>query len=356
MSRNKQLLNYDMITIILMQHCGRYEDHRTYFELIFKIFSDNYYDFKLQMFHVLHHLNHDIFDESEFSQLVHLIIRRHNIGFVGLLYRRATEIKIREPANTSEVWTRICHHAMKLPRKDLQEMLITVNNASCLRYILQYGLRHMVDLDGYSQYTGETVLTASIRDHNYDVLQELLKHDIDTNKRSLNITEDVPIHLLLITLVRHRGHSEGGLESLKAFIRYGCDVNIMHPAFNIRNQIFENAIMAEVCMKCGPLPGVLEMLILAGNSVSKIPPYTHEAELTQEEERCQSLITSAQTYPCKLQHLCRTKMRSIMKTNIPGKLGGLGELLPPILKNYLLLPEIDDIIEDTFFRHSCIKH
>jgi hypothetical protein len=130
----------------------------------------------------------------------------------------------------------------------------------------------------------------------------------------------------------------------KAYIRYGCDVNC---GLALRGLTFPSLVSAvtkihrTVIYKPDPYPGLLKILILAGADVSMIQPYKH-AELSSKETECQKIISDLQTRPQSLQHLSRISIRNILRTNIPGKLAGLPGL-PPLLKDYLLLPEIDDI-------------
>lgn len=345
--------NYNIVNMMLQQ-CGDKGMLDMYGNMLHAVFSN-----KLPMVAILI-ANHHTWSESEFAQLADTVFNRHSRHFVELLFNHYADITIPEiPVNNlfsqrrqEEGWAMLCHHAQKSPKHLLTEMLVKVvqqSYDSCMQYILQDEFRQYLDLN--AQYEGETALTTTLKYWRFDVIEILLNYDIDTNQA--NEKGESPMYLLLCGLIRI-GLS-GGYGCFQSFIRYGCDVNIRFPEVQLQKPRWANALSAAVHEYQGrQLPGLLETIILAGGYASNIAPYTVDIKRTPAHDRCLCLINQALMEPRSLKHMTRLCIRFALSTNIPGKLTGLTGFLPTALKEYLLLPEINDIEIDDYLQKTTL--
>lgn len=340
--------------------------------------------------------NYRCFNEIEYEHLMDMVINRDIENILELLHRHHSDVYIPtnirmcalEPnifAETKhiEAWQVICQYARKKPPTLLHQLLMktAVNgNPSCLQYMLQDGFRELLDLNSHCtcssivhrSYIGETVLTAvlsncslgsrriccqefmgepidrstnaNLRRRNY-MFKLLLDHGIDTDVCNLN--RDSPLYIVVDQVKRKPNIYR--YNYIKTLLRYGCDVNVLFSKPIDREHPSTNSLSAAVYAFGQAIPGLLQMLILAGGDVSKIQPMPDTEGMNNADKNvkylrmCQVMIERDVMEARSLKQLSRLQIRSVLRFNIPGKLTSLAGVIPPFLREYLLIPEMEDI-------------
>lgn len=308
--------------------------------------------------------NYKVLNQPDFNQLAIWALERNyestninnfetNRDFVTFLYRHRRLVKIpvdvmHTPAAQDEAWLYFCKFAAN--SEFPSSLLVKVareGNLSCLHYILQDGFRQMIDLNWLNGNCcdGHTALTIVSERYyfNASVIEKLLNFDIDTNKP--NIHGQFPLQALINSYYCFDADKwlEAFHHAFIMLIQYGCDIKASlsdtYSADRVNILSDYHALKNTICM--------MEILILAEmdtsvyyNFKNKLISPGYHRDRYEDELSC--LIDEALREPWSLRDQCRYRIRASLRTNIPNKIAKLAGVLPPALRDYLLLLEIED--------------
>ena len=217
----------------------------------------------------------------------------------------------------------------------------------CLEYLLE---NHLSKFDLHAEMSGhyKTALDVAVGTAWRGGTSLLLKYGADPGH--VNSAGAIPLFQVLRPSVLGHGEITAVIETVVLLIRYGFDVDWSGWMLDCAHDAFKNIkgiqgtsviVLAALC----DLPCIAKMLHSAG---SKIPSgsvcISIEKYLGEQNKDAQWWVDLQACLP-SLSKLARTSIRKAMRSNIEQNIQKLP--LPDLLKEYLNIPELDDIVQES---------
>lgn len=288
-------------------------------------------------------------------------LRNKHFQCAELLVKYCSDITppLCESENEDE-WEYVVSTAIECSHNSLKHTLVSLAssyNWNCVKYLLQDMFVDHFDIN--ATYASNTLLGLVVRYCKVNILEQLLKNDIDINKA--DGLGKYPITSAICEFVANE--SLNHWKVLKLLIVHGCDVDIVTPDENGIRQPHFSPVGFVVNTR---IPEVLAILVLAGADLSQVPAETYEyqeeeldylwpdrAHLVEDNlmDRAEDEdvdvdiknILRNHEQVSSLQHLSRLSVRSALKSNSPIIFHKLRGLFPDPLIEYLKLADIDKI-------------
>jgi hypothetical protein len=258
--------------------------------------------------------------------------------------------------NNETVWDMILEHGVKHANNSLPGILVYITcdlvaNESVLRYILQSRFREHLDLDFELDNT-DTLISGALNRQEIEFIYTVLQYDVNVNKA--NRHGMTPLGISVSNTVHRRPnqpHIFKDFIKTRALLHYGCDTNVPWVKWPYSMPISASPCFAVQLAHRFARPELLEMLIIAGADVSVVEPYRRFYPVQETEDeilrkaKCQSIVDIALSQPKSMKCLARFCIRNSVGINLPRKLYELKGILPPVLLQYLFIPEMNSISE-----------
>ncbi|KAK2168336.1 hypothetical protein LSH36_18g11057 [Paralvinella palmiformis] len=222
-----------------------------------------------------------------------------------------------------------------------------MGSVNCLKILLENKEKLELDLNMMNEACGVTALQRACAYGNHDVVGLILGAGADPDLPSRDGLTPLFYSMEVLQLVLTKAR---GLECIKALLRYGCDVN-MKCAVRCRGSRLKVNMthLAYALISCNLY--VAKMLVVAGASKYEMsfssdhqPAEIFPKELLSSPRDRDTFIRSELQNPFSLLCLSRNAIRSCLKRDIEKTINLLP--LPPHIKDFLNLTEIDELIDD----------